>query len=87
MTDTTMTTVHLEATGAPDVLVAAQLPLPTPGSTQVLVKTRAVGVNFIETYQRAGVYPVPLHSFPVLRLPVRWWRWVLMSLISRLVIG
>lgn len=64
MTDTTMTTVHFEATGAPDVLVATQLPLPAPGSTQVLVKTRAVGINFIETYQRAGVYPVPLPFVP-----------------------
>ncbi|WP_237203575.1 quinone oxidoreductase family protein [Rothia endophytica] len=64
MTDTTMTAVHLEATGAPDVLVAAQLPLPTPSPTQVLVKTAAVGVNFIETYQRAGVYPVQLPFVP-----------------------
>lgn len=64
MTDTTMTAVHLEATGAPDVLVPAQLPLPTPGPTQVLVKTAAVGVNFIETYQRAGVYPVQLPFVP-----------------------
>lgn len=64
MTDTTMTAVHLEATGAPDVLVPAQLPLPTPSPTQVLVKTAAVGVNFIETYQRAGVYPVPLPFVP-----------------------
>lgn len=64
MTNTTMTTVHFEATGAPDVLVPAQLPLPAPGSTQVLVKTRAVGINFIETYQRAGVYSVPLPFVP-----------------------
>lgn len=64
MTDNTMTAVHLEATGTPDVLVPTQLPLPTPGPTQVLVKTRAVGVNFIETYQRAGVYPVPLPFVP-----------------------
>lgn len=64
MTQPTMKAAQLSQTGAPDVLTSATLPLPSPGATEVLVATRAVGVNFIETYQRGGVYPVPLPFVP-----------------------
>nr|WP_243848758.1 quinone oxidoreductase [Lysinibacter cavernae] len=37
---------------------------PTPGPGELLVTTRATGVNFIETYQRSGVYAVPLPFTP-----------------------
>jgi NADPH2:quinone reductase len=33
-------------------------PIEAPGEGQVLVKVEAIGVNFIETYQRSGVYAV-----------------------------
>lgn len=47
--------------GGPEVLQAAEVPEPEYGSHEILVETAAVGVNFIETYQRSGVYPV---SYP-----------------------
>ncbi|GAA3592843.1 quinone oxidoreductase [Klugiella xanthotipulae] len=50
--------------GGPDVLHSARVPLPSPGPGQVRVRTGAVGVNFIETYQRAGIYPVQLPFTP-----------------------
>lgn len=50
--------VHAEQAGGAEVLVEAQVSLPEPGPNQVLVETAATGVNFIETYQRSGVYPV-----------------------------
>ena len=39
-------------------LVPAEFPVPAPGPGQLLVKIAATGVNFIETYQRSGVYAV-----------------------------
>lgn len=50
--------------GGPEVLVAAEAPVPTPGPGQILVRIAATGVNFIETYQRSGVYDVPLPFTP-----------------------
>ncbi|MDO4898628.1 MAG: quinone oxidoreductase [Rothia sp. (in: high G+C Gram-positive bacteria)] len=59
-----MKAAQLSHTGAPAVLTAQEVALPTPEPTEVLVKTQAVGVNFIETYQRAGIYPVSLPFIP-----------------------
>ncbi|MBN9319144.1 MAG: quinone oxidoreductase [Caulobacterales bacterium] len=47
--------------GGPDVLEAADLPVPTPAPGQVLVRHKAIGLNFIDTYQRSGLYPI---SYP-----------------------
>lgn len=45
--------------GGGDVLEVRDQPLPVPGREQVLVRVAAAGVNFIDTYQREGVYPIP----------------------------
>ncbi|WP_411732707.1 quinone oxidoreductase family protein [Paeniglutamicibacter sp.] len=44
--------------GGPEVFEYVASPIPSPGPGQLLVKVAAVGVNFIETYQRSGVYNV-----------------------------
>jgi NADPH:quinone reductase len=44
--------------GGPEVLESAEVERPTPGPGQLLVKVAATGVNFIETYQRGGMYKV-----------------------------
>ncbi|MFL4480292.1 quinone oxidoreductase family protein [Paeniglutamicibacter sp. ORCA_105] len=44
--------------GGPEVFDYVASPMPSPGPGQLLVKVAAVGVNFIETYQRSGVYNV-----------------------------
>ncbi len=59
-----MQTVTLSETGAPSVLHLTNATVPTPRDNQLLIKTGATGVNFIETYQRAGVYPVELPFVP-----------------------
>ncbi|GAA4472971.1 quinone oxidoreductase [Rhodococcus olei] len=46
--------------GGPDVLQITDLPDPVPGPNDVLVRTEAVGVNFIDTYRRTGAYPMDL---------------------------
>lgn len=52
------------APGGPDVLQLAQVPVPVPGPGELLVKIAAVGVNFIESYQRDGTYTVPFPFTP-----------------------
>ncbi|WP_404290236.1 quinone oxidoreductase family protein [Glutamicibacter arilaitensis] len=44
--------------GGPEVLELGETKIPTPREGQVLVKVEATGVNFIETYQRSGIYAV-----------------------------
>lgn len=46
------------AAGGPDVLDLIEVDDPTPGPRDLLVRTVAAGVNFIDTYRRAGVYPM-----------------------------
>ena len=55
-----MKAVRIEAHGGPEVLRLVERPTPKPGPGQVLVGLEAVGVNFIDTYQRSGLYQLPL---------------------------
>src|SRR5437879_13898474 len=53
-----MKAILVNAPGGPDALEYLDVPQPTPGPGQVLVKIDAVGVNFIDVYQRTGQYRV-----------------------------
>lgn len=55
-----MRAIRIETTGGPEVLELADLPEPEPGPKEVLVTVAAAGVNFIDTYQRSGIYPLEL---------------------------
>lgn len=59
-----MNAIRMHETGGPEVLRLEELPAPTPGPGQVLFRVEAAGVNFIEVYQRAGLYKVPLPAIP-----------------------
>jgi NADPH2:quinone reductase len=50
--------------GGPEVLTVEDRPSLSPGPGELLVEAAAAGVNFIDTYQRAGVYPVPTPFVP-----------------------
>ncbi|MGG5175982.1 quinone oxidoreductase family protein [Pseudarthrobacter sp. J1763] len=54
-------TVSAVQAGGPEVLHYAAADMPTPGPGQLLIKVQAIGLNFIETYQRNGNYKV---SYP-----------------------
>lgn len=56
------TVVRFEATGGPDVLRVCEAAVGEPGPGEVRVRHTVVGVNFIDTYHRSGVYPLPLPS-------------------------
>ena len=57
-----MRAIRFSRTGGPDVLETVDLPIPQPGPGQILVRHHAIGVNFIDTYHRSGLYPVKLPS-------------------------
>jgi NADPH2:quinone reductase len=55
-----MRAVQITAHGGPEVLEAVELPDPQPGPGELLVDVAVAGVNFIDTYNRSGAYPVDL---------------------------
>lgn len=55
-----MRAVRLHETGGPDVLRVEEIPDPVPADDELLIDVEFVGVNFIEIYQREGLYPRPL---------------------------
>lgn len=59
-----MKAIRIHQTGGPEQMVLEDIPVPLPGEGQVLVKIQAIGVNFIDTYKRAGLYTVPTPFVP-----------------------
>ncbi len=54
--------VRFHQTGGPEVLKLERVVLGEPGEGQARVRHSAIGVNFIDTYHRGGLYPLPLPS-------------------------
>jgi NADPH2:quinone reductase len=52
-----MHVVEVAETGGPEVLRYVEKPVPTPGPGEVVIKADAIGVNYIDTYFRSGMYP------------------------------
>lgn len=59
-----MRAIRVHEIGGPEVLRLEELPEPSPGPGQAVVRIEAIGVNFIEVYQRVGLYKVPLPGTP-----------------------
>jgi NADPH:quinone reductase len=57
-----MNAIRIAAHGGPEVLTLVEVETPSPGPGQVLIRHAAIGVNFIDTYHRSGLYPVSLPS-------------------------
>ncbi len=53
-------TVQISRHGGPEVLQLVELPLGEPGPGELRIRHHACGLNFIDVYQRAGLYPNPL---------------------------
>ena len=56
--------IVVEKTGAPSVMKWRDVEIGRPDKGQVTVRTKAIGVNFIDIYMRSGLYPVPLPFTP-----------------------
>ncbi len=57
-----MKAVRVNAFGGPDALSVENIDIPEAGDGEVLVKIAAAGINYIDTYQRSGLYQIPLPS-------------------------
>lgn len=54
-----MQAIALATPGGPELLRPVELPTPTPGRGEVLVRVEHAGVNFVDVYHRTGLYPQP----------------------------
>ena len=54
--------IRVTRTGTPEVLEIVDLELPDPRPDEITIEHEAIGVNFIDTYHRSGLYPVALPS-------------------------
>tara|TARA_B110000971_G_scaffold209472_1_gene235648 strand:- start:173 stop:1147 length:975 start_codon:yes stop_codon:yes gene_type:complete len=54
--------IIIKKSGGPEVLELTDIKLASPGPDQIKVKNIAIGLNFIDTYHRSGLYPVQLPS-------------------------
>ncbi len=55
-----MKSVVISKNGGPEVLELQNVTLDKPGAKEVLIKNEAIGLNYIDTYHRSGLYPVEL---------------------------
>ena len=54
--------VKIEKTGGPEVLKLETINLGKPSPDEVTIEHKAIGLNFIDTYHRSGLYPIELPS-------------------------
>ena len=59
-----MKAIRVEGPGGPEALTLEDVPTPQPGPGQALVRLAAIGVNFIDVYQRNGTYKVDFPATP-----------------------
>ena len=55
-----MQAIRVHRFGGPEVLRVEDLPVPEPGPGEALIRVEAAGINFVDVYHRAGLYPGPL---------------------------
>jgi NADPH2:quinone reductase len=53
-----MKAIRIDKYGGPEVLTSEDIPIPEPKAGEARVKIEAIGVNFIDIYQRTGLYPL-----------------------------
>tara|TARA_Y100000590_G_scaffold459318_1_gene616045 strand:- start:180 stop:1151 length:972 start_codon:yes stop_codon:yes gene_type:complete len=57
-----MKAIKINQTGGPEVLKVEEITLGKPGNDEVLIEHVAIGLNYIDTYHRSGLYPLKLPS-------------------------
>jgi NADPH2:quinone reductase len=57
-----MRAIRVTTPGGPEAMHLDELPTPSPGPGQALVRVEHAGINFIDVYHRTGLYPIPLPS-------------------------
>ena len=64
-----MKAVKINITGGPEVLEVKDISLDKPGVDEVTIEQKAIGLNYIDTYHRSGLYPLEPVSYTHLTLP------------------
>ncbi len=59
-----MKLIRVHEYGGPDIMQVEDAPVPEPGPGQARVKIEAIGLNFVDIYQRSGLYKMPLPFTP-----------------------
>jgi NADPH:quinone reductase len=59
-----MKAIRFHAYGGPEVLRLEEIPVPEAQPGEVLIRVQAAGVNFLDAYQRMGLYKTPLPFVP-----------------------
>jgi NADPH2:quinone reductase len=54
--------IRIHKTGGPEVMQWEEVNVPQPGPGEALIRHKAIGLNYIDTYHRTGLYPMPLPS-------------------------
>jgi NADPH2:quinone reductase len=62
MSNTRTQAIRIHSFGGPDVLRFESIELPEPAAGEVMIRQTAIGLNFIDTYHRSGLYPLDLPS-------------------------
>ena len=57
-----MKAVEINQTGSPEVINLKDITLEKPNSDEVTIEQKAIGLNYIDTYHRSGLYPLKLPS-------------------------
>jgi NADPH2:quinone reductase len=52
--------IQIAETGGPEVLRLADIDVPAPGAGEIQLRQTALGLNYIDTYHRSGLYPLPM---------------------------
>ena len=52
--------VRIDRTGGPEELKIVEVEVGDPGPDEIRIRHHAVGLNFLDTYQRSGLYPFPM---------------------------
>ena len=71
-----MKAIRVNENGGPEVLRYEKTPEPQIGPAQALVEIEVAGVNYIDTYHRYGLYPVPVPFTPGVEGAGRCLKWV-----------
>lgn len=57
-----MKAIRIYETGGPEIMKLEEIELPDPGKGEGRVRRKAIGINYIDTYHRSGLYPISLPS-------------------------
>ena len=56
--------IRIHKVGGPEALTVESVDVPAPGPGEIQIRHKAIGLNYIDVYHRAGLYPLPLPAAP-----------------------